>query len=44
MNNSILIENKYQIKIKETIENTVNENANCNPNKLWEIIKGNIKN
>ena len=32
------------MKIKETISNTVNENGECNPNTLWEVIKGNIRN
>ena len=44
INNSILIDNDYQTKIKQTISNTVNENKECNPNTLWEVIKGNMRN
>ena len=44
INISILIDNDYQTKIKQTISNTVNENKECNPNTLWEVIKGNMRN
>ena len=44
LNNSILIDQEYHTKIKQTIITTVNENKECNPNTLWEVLKGNIRN
>jgi len=38
------INNDYQTKIKQTINNTVNENKEWNPNSVWKVIKGNIRN
>ena len=39
LNNSLLLENEYQTKIKECIQETLNFNKDANPNTLWEIQK-----
>ena len=44
MNNSVILEKDYQIKIKNSIKEIVDINKNSNPNTLWELIKGNIRN
>jgi exonuclease III len=44
INNSLLLETDYQNKIKESIENIARINNGANPNTLWEIIKGEIRN
>jgi len=44
LNNSILLDTQYQTQIKQEITNTVQDNKDANPNTLWEIIKGNIRN
>ena len=44
LNNSLILEQDYQNKIKHSINETAEINKNSNPNTLWEIIKGNIRN
>ncbi|KAH3823563.1 hypothetical protein DPMN_125370 [Dreissena polymorpha] len=44
INNSILLDTQYQAQIKQEIFNTVQDNKDANPNTLWEVIKGNIRN
>ena len=44
LNNSILLDTQYQTQIKQEIINSVQDNKDANPNTLWEIIKGNIRN
>jgi len=44
MNSSILLDNAYQTKVKYSIRETVGLNKGCNPNNLWELIKGTIRN
>ena len=43
-NNSLLIDNDYKNTIKRSISETVHINSEANPNILWEVIKGNIRN
>ena len=44
MNNSVVLHTDYQTKIKNSIKETVDINKNSNPNTLWELIKGTIRN
>ena len=44
LNNSLILNEKYQQNIKRTISETVNFNSDTNPNILWELIKGSIRN
>ena len=44
MNNSILTNEDYQTQIKAGIDETVTYNQNTDPNTLWEILKGPIRN
>lgn len=44
LNNSILLQPEYKQKIKDTIQETEENNRGCNPNTMWEIIKGAIRN
>ncbi|KAH3697761.1 hypothetical protein DPMN_085271 [Dreissena polymorpha] len=44
INNSILLDTQYQTQIKQEILNAVQNNKDANPNTLWEVIKGNIRN
>ena len=44
LNSSILLENDYQTNIKNTVIETVEMNKDANPNTLWELIKGSIRN
>ena len=44
LNNSLLLDTCYQNIIKRTISETALINTDSNPNTLWEIIKGNIRN
>ena len=44
LNNSLLLDKDYQNIIKTSISDTVNYNNDSNPNTLWEVIKGNIRN
>lgn len=44
LNNSLLIENDYQEIIKKGIADIADTNKDANPNTLWEIIKGEIRN
>ena len=43
-NNSLVLQPEYQDKILNAIKETVDINKNANPNTLWEIIKGGIRN
>ena len=43
-NNSILLENDYQETVREAIREITNINKDANPNTLWELIKGTIRN
>ena len=44
LNNSLLLDNNYQTSIKNKISETVDLNKHANPNTLWELIKGCIRN
>ena len=44
LNNSILLDAQYQTQIKQEITYTIQNNNDANPNTLWEIIKGNVRN
>ena len=44
LNNSVLLDEAYQQKIKTAIREIVDLNSDCNANTLWEIIKGTIRN
>ena len=44
INNSILLENEYQNIIKKSITEIAEINKNSNPNTIWELIKGTIRN
>ena len=44
LNNSLLLDSEYQQRIKENINDIANINKDANPNTLWEIIKGTIRN
>ena len=44
LNNSILFDKEYQRKVRSSINDTVHINKDANPNTLWEVIKGNIRN
>ena len=44
LNNSLLLETEYQEIIKANINETVSINKDSNPNTLWELIKGTIRN
>ena len=39
-----ILQPEYQDKIRNAIKETVDINKNANPNTLWEIIKGCIRN
>ena len=44
LNNSLILDTEYQQQIKENINNIAIINNDANPNTLWEIIKGTIRN
>ena len=44
LNNTLLLENEYKETIKTNIIETVNINKDANPNTLWELVKGTIRN
>ena len=44
LNNSVLLETQYQEKIKQSISEQAEINKEANPNTLWQIIKGTIRN
>ena len=44
INNSLILQPEYQNKIRDTYKETINTNKTANPNTLWEIIKGSIRN
>jgi len=44
LNNSLLLEEDYQNIIRNSIKDITELNVNANPNTLWELIKGCIRN
>ena len=44
INNSLILQPEYQEKIRNKINELSEVNKNANPNTLWEIIKGSIRN
>ncbi len=44
INNSILLNEDYKANINSAIQEIVEINKDCNPNILWELIKGYIRN
>ena len=44
INNSIINDNLYKNQIENAINETIETNNNSNPNILWELIKGTIRN
>ena len=44
LNNSVILDKEYQDKIKQAIDEIVEINKEANPNVLWQIIKGTIRN
>ena len=44
LNNSVLLETEYQDKIKQSITEQAEINKEANPNTLWQIIEGAIRN
>lgn len=44
LNNSIILDEKYQTDIRQCILEITANNLNANPNTLWELIKGSIRN
>ena len=44
LNNTILLKEDYQTQIKHEIKSVVELNKNSNPNTLWELIKGTVRN
>ena len=44
MNNSYLFEDDFKNNIKHAIRELVRNNSDSNPNTLWELIKGTIRN
>ena len=43
INNSLILQMEYQNKIRKSISEMAEINKNANPNTLWEIIKGGIR-
>ena len=44
VNNSLVLQPEYQDKIRNSIKESAEINKTANPNTLWEIIKGAIRN
>ena len=44
LNNSVLLDTVYQNKIKDSIAEITEINKNANPNTIWELIKGTVRN
>lgn len=44
LNNSLLLDTKYQDVIKKSIDEISSFNSEANPNTLWELIKGTVRN
>ena len=44
INNSILLDNEFKTTVLNAITEIVNINNDCNPNTLWELIKGTVRN
>ena len=44
LNNSVILDQDYQNKIKQSIQEVAEINKDSNPNTLWQIIKGTIRN
>jgi len=43
LNNSLLFDTEYKLKIKHAIAEVVHFNGDANPNILWELIKGRVR-
>lgn len=44
INNNIIKDQEYKIQIQNAISEILETNNNCNPNTIWELIKGSIRN
>ncbi len=44
LNNSLLLDTDYQNTIRNSLKTVTDFNKECNPNVLWELIKGSIRN
>ena len=44
LNSSLLLDEDYKVKIKRSINEITTINKEANPNTLWELIKGTIRN
>ncbi len=44
LNTNILLQTEYKETIKNSIQETVENNVGCNPNTMWELIKGTVRN
>ena len=44
LNNSLLLDENYKQLIRSNIQSVVEINQACNPNILWDVIKGTIRN
>lgn len=44
INNSLLLDAEYKDIINKNIDETASLNSNANPNTLWELIKGTVRN
>ena len=44
LNNSFILHTEYQEAVRKVIQDTAELNQSANPNTLWEIIKGAIRN
>ena len=44
LNNSLLLDTEYQNMIKQSIQTITSVNEGCNPNTMWELIKGTVRN
>ena len=44
LNNSLLLDEEYKVKIRQCIKEITTINKDANPNTLWGLIKGNIRN
>lgn len=44
LNNNILLHTEYKQQLKNAIQETINNNGGSNPNTMWELIKGTVRN
>ncbi len=44
LNSSILLKPEFRQNIKDSVQETVTNNNGCNPNTMWELIKGTVRN